>query len=84
MSAYVTVYPASGGGAPALTFEFMRDGAVIGRSAAELPPPDDSGWIKYVATFPTQMFAAGKYELRAVATQGGESVSAQTAFVLVD
>ena len=84
MSAYVTVYPASGGGAPALTFEFMRDGAVIGRSAAELPPPDDSGWIKYVATFPTQMFAAGKYELRAVATQGGKSVSAQTAFVLVD
>ena len=36
ISAYVTVYPGAGGGAPALTFEFVFDGKVIGRSA-QLP-----------------------------------------------
>jgi VWFA-related protein len=83
MSAYVTIYPGASG-TPALTFEFIRDGALVGRSAAELPTPDESGRIKYVATFPTQTFGPGQYELRAVATQGGTNVIAQTAFVLVE
>ena len=65
---------------PSVTFEFMRDGAVIGRSAAELPEPDDTGRIKYVASFPTETFAPGNYELRAVATQGATSARLANAF----
>jgi hypothetical protein len=83
ISAYVTIYPGLAAAAPALTFEFIRDGKVIGRSAAELPKPDDAGRIKYVASFPTATFAPGEYGLRAVATQGAASASSQTRFVLI-
>jgi VWFA-related protein len=83
ISAYLTIYPQAGGGEPGLSFEFVRDGAVVGRSAAELPKPDESGRIKFVASFPTQIFTAGTYELRAVATQGARSVTSQTRFVLI-
>ena len=82
ISAYLTIYPQTGAGDPALAFEFLREGAVIGRSAAELPKPDEAGRIKYVASFPTQIFTAGTYELRAVAAQGGQTASSQTRFVL--
>jgi len=83
VSAYVTIYPDGGTQAPAVTFEFSRDGTVIGRSLAELPPADDAGRIKYVASFPTNAFAPGAYTLRAVATQGGSSASVETPFFLV-
>jgi VWFA-related protein len=82
ISAYVTVYPGAGAGA-ALTFEFTLDGKVIGRSAAQLPEPDEAGRIKYVASFPTEIFAPGEYSLRAIATQGAESASSQARFVLI-
>ncbi len=60
ISAYVTVYPGAAAGAPALTFEFILDGKVIGRSAAQLPEPDEAGRIKYVASFPTDDLRAGR------------------------
>jgi VWFA-related protein len=83
VSAYVTVYPGDGAGVPELTFEFMRDGKVIGRSAATLPEPDAVGRIKYVASFPTEVFTPGEYGLRAIATKGAVSVSSQARFVLI-
>ena len=83
ISAYVTIYPGAGGGPPALTFEFIRDGKVIGRSGAQLPEPDEAGRIKYVASFPTEIFAPGEYGLRAIATKGSASASSQTRFVLI-
>ena len=83
ISAYVTIYTGAGAGVPALTFEFIRDGKVIGRSAAQLPEPDESGRIKYVASFPTEIFIPGEYGLRAVATKGAASASSQTRFVLI-
>lgn len=83
ISSYVTVYPDKTLGAPGLSFEFIRDGVVIGRSAAEPPAADESGRIKYVASFPTQSFAPGAYELRAVATQGISTCSVQTPFVII-
>jgi VWFA-related protein len=82
VSAYVTIYPAAGTGVPSLTFEFVRDGRVIGRSSTQLPDPDEAGRIKYVASFPTESFAPGEYALRAVATQGSASASSQTRFRL--
>jgi len=83
ISAYVTIYPGATTGVPSLTFEFTRDGKTIGRSAAELPAPDETGRIKYVASFPTESFAPGEYGLRAIATKGSASVSSQTRFVLI-
>jgi VWFA-related protein len=83
ISAYVTIYPGAGSGEPALTFEFLRDGKVIGRSAATLPGPDAEGRIKFVASFPTEIFAPGEYGLRAIASKGATSVSSQARFVLI-
>jgi hypothetical protein len=83
ISAYVTVYPGAAAGPPALAFEFIRDGRMIGRSAAQLPEPDEQGRIKYVASFPTEIFTPGEYGLRAVATQGSASASSQARFVLI-
>lgn len=83
ISAYVTVYPDAAAEAPGLTFEFSRNGTVIGRSAAELPKADEAGRIKYVVTFPTNVFEPGTYELRAVATQGAVSAGSQTRFTLI-
>jgi VWFA-related protein len=83
MSAYVTIYPDASTRMASVTFEFTRNGALIGRSTAELPPPDDTGRIKYVASFPTETFAPGNYELRAVATQGTTSAESRTLFTLI-
>ena len=83
ISAYVTIYPDESARVPSVTFEFTRDGEVIGRSTAELPSPDDTGRIKYVASFPTDTFAPGNYELRAVATQGTTSADSRTHFTLI-
>jgi hypothetical protein len=83
LSAYVTLYPDPAAGAPTLTFEFTRDGAVIGRSAAELPKADEAGHIKYVASFPTSVFQPGAYGVRAIATQGPTGVTAEAPFTLV-
>jgi hypothetical protein len=83
ISAYVTIYPDRSAAVPGLTFEFVRDGAVVGRSAAELPEPDDSGRIKFVASFPTNIFTPGTYELRAVATQGDSRVTSHGRFTLI-
>ena len=63
ISAYLTIYPQAGGGEPALSFEFLRDGAVVGRSAAELPnrtKPDASSSSR---RFPRRSLQPGTYEL---------------------
>lgn len=82
LSAYVVVYPGEGP-RPALTFEFVRDGQVMGRSSAELPPVDEEGRIKYVASFPTTIFQPGTYTLRAVATLDGRSDASDVRFTIV-
>jgi VWFA-related protein len=83
ISAYLTIYPDPSAGVPGLIFEFSREGAVVGRSAAELPKPDEAGRIKYVASFATSTFEPGTYDLRAVATQGSVSATSLTHFTLI-
>jgi hypothetical protein len=83
ISAYLTIYPEAGAGEPALSFEFVRDGVVMGRSAVDLPKPDETGRIKYVASFPTGIFAPGRYELRAAAMQGARAATSHTVFLLI-
>ncbi len=84
ISAYVIVYPdAAMQGPPELVFEFVQGTTVIGRSTPELPAPDDRGRIVYVATFPTDAFAPGSYELRAIARQGGSQDETRTTFTVV-
>lgn len=82
VSAYVVIYP-DADRLPTLTFEFVRDGTVIGRSSAELPAADKDNRIKYVASFPTEIFQPGTYTLRAVASSGARRETSETGFTIV-
>ena len=69
--------------APALTIEFAQGAKVIGHSSPALEGPDAQGRITCVATFPTDGFAPGTYELRAIARQGASQDETRTTFTVV-
>ncbi len=81
VSLFLVAYPA-GTGTTGLTLEFSRDGAVVGRSSVELPLPDPSGRIPYVASVPTQSLAPGRYEVSAV-VRLGEAAARERAFFTI-
>ncbi len=82
VSLFLVAYPA-GGGTVGLTLEFSRDGAVVGRSSVELPLPDSTGRIPYVASVPTQSLGPGRYEVSAV-VQLGETVARERTFFTIE
>ena len=83
VSFFFVVYPAPGlNEKPGLTLEFLLDGQVIARAAPELSQPDQQGRIAYVASAPIETFKAGRYELRAVVTQGRQAVEEHAFFVV--
>jgi hypothetical protein len=81
VSLFLIVYPA-GTGTAGLTLEFSRDGAVVGRSSVELPPPDSTGRIAYVASVPTQSLQPGRYEVAAVVRAGEAAARERTFFTI--
>jgi hypothetical protein len=86
VSLFLVAYPGPGldarAGKASLTLEFSRDGAVVGRSTAELPAPDASGRIPYVASLPAQSLAPGRYEVAAIVREG-EAAARERAFFTV-
>jgi hypothetical protein len=81
VSLFLVAYPA-GAGTAGLTLEFSRDGAVVGRSSVELPLPDSTGRIPYVASVPTQSLAPGRYEVSAVVRSGGAAARERAFFTI--
>ena len=81
VSLFLIVYPA-GTGTAGLTLEFSRDGAVVGRSSVELPPPDSTGRIAYVASVPTRSLQPGRYEVAAVVRAGEAAARERTFFTI--
>jgi VWFA-related protein len=83
VSFFFVVYTASGAQEkPGLTLEFLLDGQVIARATPELTQPDALGRIAYIASSPAETFKAGRYELRAVVTQGQQTVEEHAFFVV--
>jgi VWFA-related protein len=82
LSLFLVAYPARATQHAALVLEFVRDGVVVGRSEVELPGPDATGRIPYVATLPDTHFAPGRYEVRAEVRQGPETAQ-ETVFFKV-
>ncbi len=83
VSFFFVVYPAAGASEkPRLTLEFLLDGEVIARATPELSEPDAQGRISYIASAPMETFKAGRYELRAVITQGQQAVEEHAFFVV--
>jgi VWFA-related protein len=83
VSLFLVAYPGAGDAArPSLTLEFSLDGAVVGRSTAELPAPDAAGHIPYVASVPTQSLAPGRYEVAATVRHGDTTAREQAFFTI--
>jgi hypothetical protein len=75
LSLFLVVYPSNKlTDPPNLTFQLMRDGKVVGQSTMQLPEANEKGEIPYVATFPVEDLDPGRYEVRAVVSQGESSV----------
>jgi VWFA-related protein len=84
ISAFVVLYPDRSLAGPAeLTIEFAQGSTVLGRSMPALDAPDAQGRITCVATFPSDGFAPGQYELRAIARQGASQDESRTTFTIV-
>jgi VWFA-related protein len=81
VSLFLVAYAAETAAA-SLALEFSREGAVVGRSSVELPPPDAAGRIPYVASVPTQSLAPGRYEVAAV-VRAGEAAARERAFFTI-
>src|SRR5262245_3874867 len=80
---FFVVYPVPGSNEkPGLTLEFLLGGQVIARATHELSQPDARGRIAYIASAPMETFKAGRYELRAVVTQGQQAVEEHAFFVV--
>ena len=81
VSLFLVAYP-RGAGKAGLTLEFSREGAVVGRSSADLPDADSEGRIPYVASVPTESLAPGRYEVRAL-VHVGEAAAGERAFFTI-
>jgi hypothetical protein len=74
LSLYFNVYVQDGASDPAnLVMEFLQDGKAVVRGEPDLPKPDKTGRIAYVATMPMDNLKPGQYEVRVTAMQGGKA-----------
>jgi VWFA-related protein len=78
---FLTVWPPKGSNAN-LTFVILQHGRAIGKSSAQLPPPDSEGRIKYASSFSLNDFQPGAYELQVTVSDGKNSASRTTSFTV--
>ena len=67
---------------PQLLVELLRDGTQVLQSLLDLPAPDSSGRIPYLAKLPTDGLPAGPYEVRVLLKQGSASTQGRTRFTM--
>ena len=65
-----------------MTIEILQGSRSIGKIAGELPPPDESGRIKYASAIPLEKFTPGNFELKVTVQQGANSASSSSPFVI--
>ncbi len=80
---FVTVWPAKGSNANLrLTFVILQNGKGLAKSSAQLPAPDEQGRIKYASSFALNDFQPGTYQLQVMVSDGKNSVSRSTPFMI--
>lgn len=83
LSVYFVVYPDKNiPTPPELTLQFMSDGQLVGQAQPQLPAPDASGRIAYVASSPTASMKPGLYQLRALVKQGNSVAQEDSTFTV--
>jgi hypothetical protein len=82
---FFTVYiPAETSALPKLTVELRQKGRTLAQIPGEMPKPDASGRIQYVAGLPLEKIPAGDYELRITVTDGTTTLARPGYFTIVD
>ena len=62
--------------------EILQNGREVGKTSGQLPPADERGQIKYASSFAIDKFPAGVFELKITVSDGQNSVSSSTSFVV--
>jgi VWFA-related protein len=65
-----------------VTLEILQNSRAVGKTSGELPAADEHGQIKYASSFPLDKFPPGVFELRVTVSDGQNSVSRSTTFVI--
>ena len=80
---FFTAWPPKGMTKPMqMTLEILQNNRPIGKTSGELPPADERGQIKYAGSFAIDKFQAGEYALRVTVSDGQNSVTRSTTFVI--
>jgi VWFA-related protein len=82
---FFTVYiPTETSAPPKLTVELRQQGRNLAQMPGEMPKPDASGRIQYLAGLPLEKIPAGEYELRITVTDGATTVVRSAYFTIAD
>ena len=80
---FFTAWPPKGVTKPMqMTLEILQNGRPIGKTSGALPPADERGQIKYAGSFAIDKFQAGDYVLSVTVSDGQNSVTRSTTFVI--
>ena len=82
LSVFLVAYPPNDGRTDVL-LELLRDGELVEQSLSELPSPEPSGRVPFVAPIAMQELAPGRYEVRLLLKQGGLVAHRKAHFVLI-
>jgi VWFA-related protein len=82
---FFTAYiPAGTSAPPKLTVELRQQSRNLAQMPGDLPKPDESGRVQYLAGLPLETIPAGEYELRITVTDGATTVARSVHFTIVD
>ena len=74
LSVFFTIYPDQAAGeAPRLILDLLKNGELIARATPQLPEPDISGAIPYLANTPLDAVTPAQYQFRATLINGNSS-----------
>jgi hypothetical protein len=81
---FFTAYVPSTASAPKLAIELRQQGRTLAQMPGELPAPDASGRVQYLAGLPLDMIPAGDYELRITVADGTTTAARSVYFTIAD
>jgi hypothetical protein len=85
VSFFFTAYdPTAASARPKLTIELRQQGRTLAQMPGEMPTPDASGRIQYLAELPLEKIPAGEYELRITVTNGATTLARSAYFTIAD
>jgi len=80
---FFTAWPPKGATKPLqMKLEVLQNNRSLGATSGELPAADQSGHIKYAGSFAIDKFPAGMFELKITVSDGQNSVTRSTSFVI--